>query len=78
MRGPAGTIWPVTTASGPEPARRFYVETLGCPKNVVDSDTIVGSLLADGLVATDAPSEGSKARAVLMTEDELEELRARV
>jgi ribosomal protein S12 methylthiotransferase len=32
----------------------FYVETLGCPKNAVDSDKVVASLLADGLVA--APS----------------------
>src|SRR6476469_473552 len=28
---------------------RFWVETLGCPKNAVDSDKIVASLLADGL-----------------------------
>ncbi len=27
----------------------FYVETLGCPKNQVDSDKLVGTLLADGL-----------------------------
>jgi ribosomal protein S12 methylthiotransferase len=27
---------------------RFFVETLGCPKNAVDSDKVVGSLLADG------------------------------
>jgi ribosomal protein S12 methylthiotransferase len=32
---------------------RFYVETLGCPKNQVDSDKLVGTLLADGLEATD-------------------------
>ena len=32
--------------------QRFYVETLGCPKNDVDSDKLVGALLADGLVAT--------------------------
>jgi ribosomal protein S12 methylthiotransferase len=32
---------------------RFYVETLGCPKNQVDSDKLVGTLLADGMVATD-------------------------
>ena len=31
---------------------RFYVETLGCPKNQVDSDKIVGTLLTDGLVPT--------------------------
>src|SRR4051812_29288600 len=30
-------------------AERFYVETLGCPKNAVDSDKVVASLLADGL-----------------------------
>ena len=28
---------------------RFYVETLGCPKNQVDSDKLVGTLLADGM-----------------------------
>ena len=36
--------------------QRYYVETLGCPKNDVDSDKIVGTLLADGLIATDDPS----------------------
>jgi ribosomal protein S12 methylthiotransferase len=30
--------------------RTFFVETLGCPKNAVDSDKVVASLLADGLV----------------------------
>ena len=35
---------------------RFYVETLGCPKNQVDSDKIVGTLLHDGLSPTDDPS----------------------
>jgi ribosomal protein S12 methylthiotransferase len=30
-------------------APRFFVETLGCPKNAVDSDKVVASLLADGL-----------------------------
>ena len=33
----------------------FYVETLGCPKNAVDSDKVVASLLADGLVAGRRP-----------------------
>ena len=28
---------------------RFYVETLGCPKNQVDSDKLIGTLLADGM-----------------------------
>jgi ribosomal protein S12 methylthiotransferase len=31
---------------------RFYIETLGCPKNQVDSDKLVGTLLADGMTAT--------------------------
>ena len=32
--------------------KRFYVETLGCPKNDVDSDKLVGALVADGMEAT--------------------------
>lgn len=35
--------------------QRFYVETLGCPKNDVDSDKIVGTLLAQGMAASDDP-----------------------
>ena len=31
---------------------RFYVETLGCPKNDVDSDKLVGALASDGMEAT--------------------------
>ena len=31
--------------------QRFYVETLGCPKNQVDSDKLIGTLLAGGLRA---------------------------
>jgi len=34
-------------------SQRFYIETLGCPKNDVDSDKLVGVLLADGMEATD-------------------------
>jgi ribosomal protein S12 methylthiotransferase len=34
-------------------ATSFHVETLGCPKNQVDSDKIVGTLLAEGMVAAD-------------------------
>src|SRR4051794_31975460 len=34
-------------------AQSFWVETLGCPKNAVDSDKVVASLLADGLVVAD-------------------------
>ncbi len=36
--------------------QRFYVETLGCPKNDVDSDKLVGALVADGMEATDDAS----------------------
>ena len=32
---------------------RFYVETLGCPKNEVDSEKLIGTLLAQGLTPTD-------------------------
>lgn len=38
-------------------AQRFYVETLGCPKNQVDSEKLIGTLLADGMTATDDPSK---------------------
>jgi len=37
--------------------RRFWVETLGCPKNQVDSDKLTGTLVADGLVPADAPGD---------------------
>jgi len=35
----------------------FWVETLGCPKNAVDSDKVVATLLADGLVTADDPAD---------------------
>ncbi len=37
--------------------RQFWVETLGCPKNQVDSDKLTGTLLADGMVAADSPAD---------------------
>ena len=37
--------------------KRFHVETLGCPKNAVDSDKVVAALLADGLVPAPAPED---------------------
>jgi ribosomal protein S12 methylthiotransferase len=43
--------------------QRYYIETLGCPKNQVDSDKIAGKLLADGLVATE---DASKADVVVV------------
>jgi ribosomal protein S12 methylthiotransferase len=39
------------------PGRRFHVETLGCPKNAVDSDKVVASLLADGLEPADSAAD---------------------
>ncbi len=39
------------------PGRSFYVETLGCPKNQVDSDKLTGRLLADGLAPTTDPAD---------------------
>ncbi len=38
-------------------SQRFYVETLGCPKNQVDSDKLVGTLLADGMQPTAEPED---------------------
>ena len=37
--------------------KTFHIETLGCPKNEVDSDKLVGTLVADGMVATTSPAE---------------------
>jgi ribosomal protein S12 methylthiotransferase len=37
--------------------RTYWVETLGCPKNQVDSDKLVGTLDADGYVAAASPGE---------------------
>lgn len=39
------------------PSRRFHVETLGCPKNAVDSEKIVASLIADGMSPADCVEE---------------------
>ena len=36
--------------------QRFYLESLGCPKNDVDSDKIIGMLMLDGLERTDDAS----------------------
>ncbi len=38
-------------------AGRYWVETLGCPKNQVDSDKLVGTLLADGMTPAAAPED---------------------
>ena len=38
-------------------AERYWIETLGCPKNQVDSDKLVGTLTTDGLEEADSPEE---------------------
>ncbi len=38
-------------------AERYWIETLGCPKNQVDSDKLVGTLVADGYEAAPVPEE---------------------
>jgi ribosomal protein S12 methylthiotransferase len=45
---------PAAPAAG---ERRYWVQTLGCPKNQVDSDKLVGTLLADGLTEADGPED---------------------
>ena len=37
--------------------RTFHIETLGCPKNQVDSDKLVGTLVSDGMVAATSAAE---------------------
>jgi ribosomal protein S12 methylthiotransferase len=37
--------------------RHYWIETLGCPKNQVDSDKLAGTLEADGLMPAVAPEE---------------------
>lgn len=37
--------------------QRYWVETLGCPKNQVDSDKLIGSFEQDGMVAASSPEE---------------------
>ncbi len=36
---------------------RYWVETLGCPKNSVDSDKLTGGLVAEGMTPADAPED---------------------
>jgi ribosomal protein S12 methylthiotransferase len=38
-------------------AERYWIETLGCPKNQVDSDKLVGTLTVDGFEAAGSPEE---------------------
>ena len=36
---------------------RYWLETLGCPKNQVDSDKLVGTLVADGYEEAAGPED---------------------
>jgi ribosomal protein S12 methylthiotransferase len=47
----------VSAVPEPEIPTRFHVETLGCPKNAVDSDKLTAALLADGLEPAASPEE---------------------
>jgi len=38
-------------------AQQFWIETLGCPKNQVDSDKLIGTMLADGLRPAERPED---------------------
>jgi ribosomal protein S12 methylthiotransferase len=38
-------------------AERYWIETLGCPKNQVDSDKLMGTLVDDGMSAAASPEE---------------------
>jgi ribosomal protein S12 methylthiotransferase len=38
-------------------SRRYWIETLGCPKNQVDSDKLAGTLLADGYAPAPSADE---------------------
>lgn len=40
-----------------ETQQKYWVETLGCPKNQVDSDKLIGNFQADGMVAASSPEE---------------------
>jgi ribosomal protein S12 methylthiotransferase len=51
LRQPAASSPGSLTGMG----QTYWIETLGCPKNQVDSDKLVGTLLADGLTAASSP-----------------------
>lgn len=38
-------------------AERYWIETLGCPKNQVDSDKLVGALVGEGLDPAGSPTQ---------------------
>jgi ribosomal protein S12 methylthiotransferase len=48
-------VGPAASSTIAAMARSFWVETLGCPKNQVDSDKLTGALHRDGLVPAAGP-----------------------
>jgi gluconolactonase len=60
--GPPTDCASTTSEPGSLMAQRFYVETLGCPKNQVDSDKLIGTLLADGMTARPTIRRSSRPR----------------
>ena len=61
MQGVAPVHWAVAMPESrtPPPARpsTYWVETLGCPKNQVDSDKLIGTLEADGMAPALSPDD---------------------
>src|SRR5690606_22147291 len=57
LTAPGDGMGPGRRGPVPWPAmpRSFWVETLGCPKNQVDSDKLTGTMLAEGMAPADAP-----------------------
>jgi ribosomal protein S12 methylthiotransferase len=49
--------WDAMSQAADTTKKTFFVETLGCPKNQVDSDKLVGTLLADGMSAVDTAED---------------------
>ena len=39
--------------------KSFWIETLGCPKNKVDSEKIAGTLLVDGMSQAETPTDAN-------------------
>ena len=48
---------PVSQNEGAPVGGRYWLKTLGCPKNQVDSDKLEGTLAADGMTPVDSPEE---------------------
>ena len=47
----------MATRTGAGRAGTYFIETLGCPKNQVDSDKLEGTLIADGMAPAASADE---------------------